>query len=57
MGKEISIEKQELPKLKTGQYYYNGLLGMEVKINKKIGKIIDIQNHGAGDYIINKTTK
>lgn len=53
VGKEISIEKQELPKLKTGQYYYNELLGMEVRINKKkIGEIIDIQNHGAGDYII-----
>ena len=52
VGSEIFVDKQELPKLKEGQYYYNELLGLSVRIkNRKIGKIIDVQNHGAGDYL------
>ena len=43
IGKEILIDKDELPKLKQGQYYYDELLGLSVWIEKKkIGKIIDI---------------
>ena len=52
VGSEIFVDKEELPKLKEGQYYYNDLLGLSVRIkNKKIGEIIDVQNHGAGDYL------
>ena len=55
VGSEIFIEKKELPKLQEGQYYYNDLLGLSVRIKKKkIGEIIDVQNHGAGDYLIIK---
>lgn len=58
IGAEIHINKEELPKLKEGQYYYNELLGLSAWIEKKkIGKIIDIQNHGAGDYLIIKKSK
>ena len=58
IGKEILIDKDELPKLEQGQYYYNELLGLSVWIEKKkIGEIVDIQNHGAGDYLIIKKKK
>ena len=58
VGSEIFVDKEELPKLKEGQYYYNDLLGLSVKIkNKKIGEIVDVQNHGAGDYLTIKTEK
>ena len=58
VGSEILVDKEELPKLKKGQYYYNDLLGLSVWLkNKKIGEIIDVQNHGAGDYIIIKKQK
>lgn len=53
VGREILVDKGELPELKKGQYYYNELLGLSVKLNnKKIGEIIDVQNHGAGDYLV-----
>ena len=58
IGKEILIDKDELPKLKQGQYYYDELLGLSVWIEKKkIGEIIDVQKHGAGDYLIIKKKK
>ena len=58
VGSEIFVNKKELPKLEEGQYYYNDLLGLSVRIkNKKIGEIIDVQNHGAGDYITIKREK
>lgn len=53
VGREILVDKEELPKLNKGQYYYYELLGLSVKLNnKKIGEIIDVQNHGAGDYLV-----
>tara|TARA_Y200000002_G_scaffold23398_1_gene17738 strand:+ start:85 stop:591 length:507 start_codon:yes stop_codon:yes gene_type:complete len=58
VGSEIFVDKEELPKLEVGQYYYNDLLGLSVRIkNKKIGEIIDVQNHGAGDYLTIKREK
>ena len=58
VGSEIFVDKKELPKLDEGQYYYNDLLGLSVRIkNKKIGEIIDVQNHGAGDYLTIKRAK
>ena len=58
IGSEISVDKEELPKLKEGQYYYNDLLGLSVRLkNKKFGEIIDVRNHGAGDYLIVKKQK
>ena len=58
VGSEIFVDKKELPKLEEGQYYYNDLLGLSVRIkNKKIGEVIDVQNHGAGDYLTIKRKK
>ena len=58
VGSEIFVDKKELPKLEEGQYYYNDLLGLSVRIKyKKIGEVIDVQNHGAGDYLTIKRKK
>ena len=58
VGREVLVDQGELPELKEGQYYYNELLGLNVKLNnKKIGEIIDVQNHGAGDYLTIKREK
>lgn len=58
VGSEIFVDKKELPKLEEGKYYYNDLLGLSVRIkNKKIGEVIDVQNHGAGDYLTIKREK
>ena len=51
VNKYIYILSEQLPKLNDGNFYYNDLIGMTVKVNlKKIGKVIKVENHGAGDY-------
>lgn len=50
-GKFIYINKKELPELKKDYYYYHELEGLDVRLDdKKVGKVISINNHGAGDY-------
>jgi len=52
VGKYIYIEKKKLPKLKKNEFYYNDLEMLDVFIEqKKIGKVISLNNHGAGDYL------
>ena len=56
VGKLIYIEKNRLPKLKKGQFYYNDLENIKVLLNKtKFGYVKKINNHGAGDYLEIKT--
>ena len=57
VGKKIFIKSSSLPKLKIkNQYYFDELESMAVYIKgKKIGKVIKIDNHGAGDYLEIKT--
>ena len=59
-GKSIYINEKELPKLKENLYYFHELEGLDVKLdNKIIGKVISVNNHGAGDYfeVITKNSK
>ena len=52
VGKYLHIERKQLPKLKKNEFYYEDLEMLDVFIeNKKIGKIISLNNHGAGDYL------
>ena len=47
----IYIKKDCLPKVNNDEYYFTDLIGLDVYIgNIKIGKITDVNNHGAGDY-------
>ena len=57
-GKYIYINKENLPNLDKNEFYYNDLENLEVYLKKKkIGKVKQIQNHGAGDYLEIKCSK
>lgn len=50
-NKFIYIERYSLPKTKQNEYYYTDLVGLCVYVKaKKIGIIVNVDNHGAGDY-------
>lgn len=52
VGEYIYIEKESLPKLKKNEFYYNDLEALDVFVkHKKIGQVITLNNHGAGDYL------
>ena len=52
-GKKIFIDKNNLPKNKSNQFYIFDLINCEVKTSKNnlLGNIIHIDNFGAGDLI------
>ena len=51
-GKMVCIDRVELPKLEKKKFYYNDLIEMKAYINKKqVGVVINVKNHGAGDYL------
>ena len=51
INKYIYILSDQLPKLTDGNFYYKDLVGMTVTVDqRKIGKVIKVENHGAGDY-------
>ena len=48
----IFIDRTELPKLDKKKFYYNDLIHMKAYIKKKqIGVVMNVKNHGAGDYL------
>ena len=52
VGKLFYLEKSELPTLEHNQFYYNDLVNLNVFVKKKkIGFVISVKNHGAGDYL------
>ncbi len=58
VGKYIFIKKEELPNLENNSFYYYELQGLNVMVKKNIvGKIEEINNHGAGDYFEVKIKK
>ena len=58
VGKYIYINKENLPNLDKNEFYYNDLENLEVYLKKKkIGKVKQIKNHGAGDYLEIKCSK
>lgn len=51
-GTDLFIMRDDLPKLKDGEYYQSDLIGFSVVQNgKKVGQIVCFQNFGAGDII------
>ena len=56
--KFLLIEKESLPKLDEKKFYYHELEKMSVFVSKKnIGKVYQVSNHGAGDYLDIRGTK
>lgn len=52
-GTEIYIDQSDLPKVKDGEFYFSELIGLICidKNDKEIGKIIAVENFGAGDLL------
>ena len=51
-GTQLFILRDDLPKLKDGEYYQTDLVGFDViRDGNKIGKVVGFQNFGAGDII------
>jgi len=51
-GTELFVARDDLPKLKDGEYYQTDLIGFDVvRDGKKIGVVDGFQNFGAGDII------
>lgn len=47
----LYLKEIDLPKLNKNQYYFFELEDLDVKMyDKKIGRILSVNNHGAGDY-------
>jgi 16S rRNA processing protein RimM len=54
IGKEVFIEREVLPDLEEGEYYWMDLLGMSVETQegKKIGRVKEIFSTGANDVYV-----
>jgi len=54
IGKNILVEKEGLPELEDGEYYWADLLGVEVETQegKSIGKVKEIFSTGAHDVYV-----
>ncbi|MBV7260139.1 ribosome maturation factor RimM [Erythrobacter crassostreae] len=52
-GSVLTVSREELPPLETGEYYHADLIGLSVVTDtgSKVGKLIAIQNFGATDVI------
>ncbi|MDX2083273.1 MAG: ribosome maturation factor RimM [Rickettsiales bacterium] len=52
-GTEIFINRQDLKQTSEDEFYYADLIGLDVvdKNTKKIGKVIDVQDFGAGGML------
>ena len=51
-GKFISVDRNNLPNVQENQFYFYDLVDLNVFINNvKVGKVMDVKNHGAGDYL------
>lgn len=52
-GTNLYIDKEHLPEIDEGEFYINDLIGLLVvdKDKKEIGKVIAVENFGAGDLL------
>ena len=54
IGKKILVEREALPELEEGEYYWADLLGVQVETQKgkRIGKVREIFSTGANDVYV-----
>ena len=52
-GSLIEIERDALPQLEEGEYYHADLIGLTAQDHdgKAIGKVVAVENYGAGDLL------
>lgn len=53
-GTELFIKRAALPETKAEEFYHADLLGLDAEDveGRRIGKILSIQNYGAGDILV-----
>lgn len=52
VGKKLFINRDALPTLQENEYYFEDLKDMSVMDHEEIiGKIVDVDDHGAGTYL------
>ena len=54
LGVEIAVERQQLPALPAGEYYWSDLFDMEVVDiqGRVLGKVVKMQETGANDVLV-----
>ena len=52
-GVELSVERSALPPAEAGEYYHADLIGLEAvdARGKPLGRVVAVQNFGAGDIL------
>lgn len=52
-GRELYIDRDRLPEAEDGEYYYDDLIGLNAldENGDTVGKIVSVQNYGAGDLL------
>ena len=58
-GSLVEVDRSALPALEEGEYYHADLIGLPAidREGKEVGKIIAVENYGAGDLLeIERTT-
>lgn len=53
-GTELYVPREKLPEAKGDEFYHADLIGLEAfdKDGRRIGKVLSIQNYGAGDVLV-----
>ena len=53
-GTELFVTRARLPEPEGGAFYYADLIGLEARDNegRRIGKVLSVQNYGAGDVLV-----
>ncbi len=56
-GTKLYVDRSELPETEENEFYYEDLVGLKVEdqAGEDIGKVLAVQNYGAGDFFDIKT--
>ncbi len=54
IGRQITVDRSELPKLRKGQYYWSDLVGMAVESREgaALGRVVSLIDNGAQDVLV-----
>jgi 16S rRNA processing protein RimM len=52
-GSLVEVDRSALPSLQAGEYYHSDLIGLPAvdREGKSVGKVIAVENYGAGDLL------
>ncbi len=54
IGRQIAVDRSEMPKLRRDQYYWSDLLGMAVESKEGValGRVVNLIDNGAQDVLV-----